>query len=279
MRLAPGIVVVDSTFLKDLKRPDSIAKIEAACRVAHLEIAPSVPNVLEALKHTDFTIRRELLDGIRRWTKTRPLNPWPMALLHLAGRALPATEFSIGRTQMDRLVAHSEELQADHEKAIRFLDGLQADFIRVYEENRPDVQRTLKLTKQKYAWQDVGSFLASPDWASRDNLSHLAGILWRMAKLPGSPPDLDIVHRSEVWRIAMDAIGAATYVHSVKPDRIPNPPGFVDLMQLLYLSGHTRARILVTDDGSFYQTATELLRGRYVNVRVLRGAEFLDQVV
>lgn len=277
MRLAPGIVVVDSTFLKDLKHPDSIAKIEAACRIAQLEIVPSVLNVLEALKHTDVRIRQELLDGIRRWTKSRPLNPWPLALLRFAGKAFPASEFSIRRTQMDTLIAHPEALQADHEKAVRLLEGLQAEFVHAFEAQRPEVQRTLKLTKQKYAWQDIGSFLESPDWTSRDNLSHLAGMLWKMAKLPGRPPDLEIVHRSEVWRIAMEAIGAATYVHAVKPDRIPNPPGFVDLMQLLYLSAHTRARILVTDDESFYQTATELLRGRYVNVRVLRGDEFLDR--
>jgi hypothetical protein len=279
MPSAPGIVVVDATFLKDLKNPASIARIESNMRAAGLEIAPSVPNVLEALKHPNQQIRDELLDAIRRWARYRPLNPWPTDLLRLAGEALPATEFSIGPAQIDALISHPAELQADHEKAKTFLDGLQANYAKVFAENRPAFQKTLKNTGQKYVWSNVGSFLSSEDWISGDNQVHLAGVLWELAGLAGTPPSLDVLHRSELWRIAMDGFGAGIYVNSILPNKMPNPPGFVDLMQLLYLSEHTRARILITDDTSFREIASQILVGRYINVRVMSGSEFLAQAV
>jgi len=34
--------------------------------------------------------------------------------------------------------------------------------------------------------------------------------------------------------------------------------------------------VFITDDGSLYESATEILRGRYVNVRVMKAAEFID---
>lgn len=271
--------MVDATFLKDLKKPESIARIESALRVAHLEIAVSVPNVLEALKHPNTEIRGELLDAIRRWVGFRPLNPWPLDLLRLAGEALPKIEFSVGAAHIDWLISHPEELQADHEKAVTFLNGLQSNYAKVFEENRPQFQKTLKKTGQKYAWPDLASFLASPDWSSAENQAHLAAVLWELAGLPGTPPPLKVLGRSEVWRIAMDAFGAGTYVHSILPHKMPNPPGFIDLMQLVYLSQHTRARVLVTDDESFRATAAQLLRGRYINVRVMSGPEFLESAV
>jgi hypothetical protein len=277
--LERGVVVVDATFLKDLKRPESTARIESALRVAHLRIAPSVANVLEALKHSHPGIRRELIDGLRRWVGNRPLNPWPLDLLRLAGEALPLTEFTIGAANIDRLIDHPEELQADHDKAAAFLNSLQTKWAASYAENRPLFQATLKAMGSKYAWRDIPSFLASPDWASQDVQQHLAGTLWELAELPGTAPSLAVVHRSEIWRLAMDIFGAATFTHAIVPDKLAKPPGFIDLMQLLYLTEHTRARIFVTDDGLLYTAATQILRGRYPNVRVLTGAEFLGAAV
>jgi hypothetical protein len=278
-QLERGVVVVDATFLKDLKRPESIARIDAALRVAHLQIAPSVANVLEALKHSHPDIRRELIDCLRRWVGHRPLNPWPLDLLRLAGEALPSIEFVIGAANIDRLIDHPDELQADHDKAAAFLNDLQAKFVGVYADNRPLFQKTLKATGSKYAWRDIPSFLASPVWASQDNQEHLAGTLWELARLSGPAPSLAVLNRSEIWRLAMDVFGAATFTHAILPNKQANPPGFIDLMQLLYLTEHTRARIFVTDDRSLYEAATQILRGRYPNVRVLTGAEFLDAAV
>jgi hypothetical protein len=276
---APGIVVVDATFLKDLKKPESIARIDSACRAAHLQIAPSVANVLEALKHPHPEVRRELLDALRRWVGQRPLNPWPLDLLRLAGEALPSTEFTISAANIDHLIDRPDELQADHDKAVAFLNDLQSRFVNVYAESRPLFQATLKASGTKYAWRDIPAFLTSPDWSSDDNQEHLAGTLWELAGLSTPMPSLEVVRRSEAWRLAMDAFGAATFIHSILPDKQSNPPGFVDLMQLLYLTEHSRARLLITDDGAFNQAAKQILRGRYANVRVMTGAEFLEAAV
>jgi hypothetical protein len=277
--LRPGIVVIDATFLKSLKRADAIPRIEASLRAAHLEMAPSVPNVLEALKHTNPTIRRELLAALRRWVRQRPLTPWPLDLLRHAGEALPNSEFVIPLSQMDWLIEHPDELEADHSKAVDFLDKLQTAFARAHESNRPEFQQTLKATGQKYAWPDIPSFLVSSEWSSDENQRHLVEMVWDLVGLPAPAPSLDIVRRSEVWRVALDAFGATVHILAVRANRLANPPGFVDLMQLTYLCEHRRARIFITDDGSLYDVATEILRGRYENVRVMRGQEFLDNAV
>ena len=279
MPSAPGIVVVDATFLKHLKAPASVAAIETALRTAHLRLVLSVANVLEALKHPNPEIRAELIAAIRRWSIDRPLNPWPLELLRLAGAAFPASEFTFGPTDIDLLIRRAGALDAEHAEAARFLDGLHAKFVDAYASNRPAFQNTLKATRQKYAWPDIPSFLASPDWSARSNLEHLTGVIWQLAGLHDQPPAHEIVSQSEIWRLALDVFGAATYLHSVRPNRVANAPGPVDLLQLVYLSENNRARIFVTDDGSLYDAATQILRGRYVNVRVVRANDFLGAAV
>jgi len=244
MNIPPGIVVVDATFLKDLKKPESVARIETAMRTAHLELAPSVPNVLEAINHPNPEIRVELLAALRRWASVRPLNPWPLDLLRLAGEALPAIEFNFGPDKIDELINKPESLAADHEKARTFLEDLRVRFAKPYEENRDAFQRALKDKGLKYAWADIGAFLASPDWSASENQKHLISVVWDLAGLRGQPPEPSVVVRSETWRLALEAFGAATFVRSIRPNKQANPPGFVDLLQLVYLSQHSRARIL-----------------------------------
>jgi len=279
MPIAPGIVVVDSTFLKQLKAPEAIRRIEANARAAHLTIALSVPNVVEALKHPNKEIRAELLAAIRRWSRNRPLNPWPLDLLHMAGEALPSVEFTYGPDQIDVLLDRPDELAADHEKAVRYLEALETRFAEPYERNRPELQQALRAFGLRDAWTNVGEFLESAAWIGDPNQTALIAMIWELAGLATPPPANEIVRRSEVWRLALDVFGAAIFTRALRANRQANPPGFVDLFQWLYLSEHSRARILLTNDGSLLETSNQALRGRYINLRIISGDDFLSQAV
>ena len=52
----------------------------------------------------------------------------------------------------------------------------------------------------------------------------------------------------------------------------------MDLLQIIYLSMHTRARIFVTDDKALSDAARAVLSGRYPNVRVMSGLAFLGRL-
>jgi hypothetical protein len=279
MPIAPGIVVVDSTFLKQLKAPDAVRKIETNMRAAHLTIALSVPNVVEALKHPNKDIRAELLAAIRRWSRTRPLNPWPLDLLRLAGEALPNIEFTFGPDQIDVLLDRPDELIADHEKAVRYLEGLETRFAEPYERNRPELQRALRELGLRDAWPTVGEFLESAAWIGNQNQTSLIAMVWELAGLSAPPPTNEVVRTSEVWRLVLDVFGTAIFTRALKAKRVANPPGFVDLFQWLYLSEHTRARILLSDDKSLREASSEALLGRYSNVRIMSGDDFLRQAL
>lgn len=276
MGSVPGIVVVDATFLRHLYRPASVAELEKVLRASHLMITPSVPNVVEALKHPRTDVRTALLDGIRRWTAGNVLNPWPLELLRLSGEALRRgeTEFSIHGRNADLLINHPEELQRDHEKAVAFLTTLEETFAEPYRTNRKEFQDTLKAEGLHGKWPTLKDFL-DDQWSDLNVLTDTAEILWDLAGLDEPALSVEMLWKSEIWRLALDALGAVTYQRAVRRDEQKNPAGFVDLFQLLYLGRHTRARIFVTDDNSLYDAATGILRGRYPNVRVMRGSDFL----
>jgi hypothetical protein len=276
MPIAPGIIVVDATFLKDLKRPDSVARIKTAMRVAHLEIAPSVSNVFEAIKHPNKEIRGELLTALRGWARLRHLTPWPMDLIRHAGRALPNTDFTYDASELMQVVEDPNALEKDHERVVTYIERFEKTFADAFDDNRSAFQRTLKETGQKYTWTDIPAFLESADWSSEKNQSELVMTYWAAADLPQPPPSLDVVRRSELWRLALDLFGAATFARAIAPNKQANPPGLMDLMQLLYLTEHRRSRIFVTDDTALHDAATSLLRGRYPGTRVMTGGEFLE---
>lgn len=276
MTSAPGVVVVDATFLRHLYRPESVAQLEKVMRTAHLMITPSVPNVIEALKHPREDVRAALLDGIRRWSVGKVINPWPLDLLRLAGEALQRneTEFVLKARNADFLISHPEELKQDHEKAVRFLSTLESTFAEPYRTHRKEFQQTLKAEGLAGKWSTLREFL-DDQWTDRAVLSDTAEVLWDLAGLEGPVLPLEALWSSEVWRLALDAMGAVAYQRAIRREEQRNPVGFVDVFQLLYLGRHTRARLFITDDNSLHEAASGILPGRYPNVRVMRGAEFL----
>jgi hypothetical protein len=278
MSIAPGIVVVDATFLQHLHKPESVARIESAARIAHLQICTSVLNVVEALKHPYADIRLALLEGIRRWSDGAVVNPHPFVLLRLAGEALRrgSVAFTIESRNIDLLVLNPAKLAEDHEKAVRFLSETESAFAKAYKDEKKAFQKLLKAEGRQHAWPTLADFLAEL-WSNPEMLNDTADVLWELAELSGARLEVDVLQKSEVWRLAFDALGAATYRRAIQKQDPRNPAGFVDLFQLLYMAQHTRARILITDDSSLYDDATQILGGRYINARVMRAAEFLER--
>ena len=277
MTIEPTIVVVDATFLRHLKDPKSVQKLEVQSRVASLRVYPSMPNVLEALKHRNPEIRAELLAAIRRWLGDRPLLPWPQEVLRLSGEALAAGtyEFIIYSKDLDYLVDHFEEIENDSGRAERFLDSRETDFGEAFVECRNEMQALIKKNGLRGRWPTLPVFLEE-EWSNPDTLQHFAKLLWSATGVRAAMPPLGAVLRSEPWRVALEGLGAAMYYRAVVLEQPKNPAGFVDLGQLTYVTFHTRARIFVTDDKSLYDCAQGILAARYPNVRVMRGRELLS---
>ena len=276
--MTTGIVVIDSTFLRYLTDARTVSSLETQLSMTRLEVVPSIPNVLEALKHRDPRIRELLVSAIQQWAKDRPLNPWPWDLLRLSGQALlrGKVEFYIDEELPNSVSLQRDALESDHITATRFLNGIEEAFIAPFRKNRELVQKQLKREGRRGEWPDLPSFLDYHD-ANEDVLGHLAQHLWTHVGLPGESVALAELRRSEVWRLALDAFGAAMYFRAILLEQPRHPAGLIDLLQLVYIAGAPNARIFVTDDGQLYETATSILRGRYPNVRVLRAGEFLQQ--
>lgn len=241
-----------------------------------LQVYPSVPNVLEALKHPNGEVRRDLLSALRRWLAERPLLPWPAELLRLAGEAIARgqVQFTIRSESLDQLVERPRELKADRERAERFLADVEKNFREQFDELRPHVQREIKAQGLRDRWPTLRAYLEE-EWSNEDVLDHFATIMWKGAGVACAKPHIRQILSSEPWRIALECIGAAMYYRAVVHEQQRNPAGFVDLSQLVYVSAHTRSRIFVTDDASLYESASGILVGRYPNVRVARARDLL----
>lgn len=274
--MAPGIVVIDSTFLRHLLAPSTVRRLHTQLRLTDLELVPSIANVIEALKHTNATSREVLLSAIQDWSGEQPLNPWPLDLLRLAGQALQAgrISFRVDDDSPNSVRVRREALEDDHHRAIQFLKALEDSFVEPYKRHRESFQRQLKRKGRTGSWPDLPAFLEFHN-DNEASLAELAQLLWEYVGLSGNAASTRLLRQSEVWRLALDGFGAAMYERAVVKEQPRNAPGFVDLLQLVYLAGSPRARIFVTNDNALHRTATSILRGRYANVRVMLAEEFI----
>jgi len=270
-----AIVVLDATFLRHLVDPSSVEALRKASRAWALEPWPSVVNVLETLKHPIRDVRERLIAAIADWSGSRPLLPWPPALMKLAGEAAleGESEFVVKATDLDYLVANRQALDEDREKAVAFLGSIDETFTETHLAARPEARAVLKRDGLVDEWPTAAHYLDT-QWNVPESRDHLVGLLWDTLGLPGKAP-IEALLRSEVWRLAIEALGTAFYYRLIRKKQQPNPAGQIDLMQLVYLSMFTRRRVLVTDDGSFAEAARAQLYGRYPNTKVLSAAELL----
>jgi hypothetical protein len=103
---------------------------------------------------------------------------------------------------------------------------------------------------------------------------HFAGLIWKALRLPGDPP-LKQLLENETWKLLIDAEGLAVYERAVIKEQ-PKRVHRMDLLQLVYLGG-SHSRVLATADEPFLRAATQILRGRYPNVRVLHIRDLLER--
>lgn len=272
---APGVLVVDATFLRHLERADSAERLRRVRRAAHLRVYPSSINVIEALKHTNGSVRERLLDTLQNWQGDHPLLPWPQNVLKLAGEAAlrGETSFVIQGSELEVVFRKRDALDEDYRKATKFVAESEARFRALHDGVRSEVQAAVRHFGLRESWPTAREFLES-EWRKPDNLAHFAGVLWEGLQMNGEPP-VPALLRSEPWRLAMDAFGTAVYDRVARPEQRRNPPSQLDLLQLVYLSLHRRSRILVTDDKSLREAASAMLAGAYPNARVMSAAELL----
>jgi hypothetical protein len=274
--LSTGLLIVDATFLRHLANDSDVTALRRQLRMLDLALVPSVANVYEALKHPNRGIREAMLRAIDKWSPGVELLPWPIELLRQAAEALRRghTSFRVSGSTPDTLTIDEAALGQDHEAAKGFLDAIQEAFEQPYRENREAFQRRLKRGGRPAHYASMKEFLDAHA-VDDENLAQLAARLWDYSKVGGEPLPLEVLRTSEIWRIAFDAFAAALYGRAIAKEQQANPPGIVDLLQLVYMSGSYRARIFVTGDKSLHQIASTIFTGRYHNARVLLEGEFL----
>lgn len=273
----PGLVIIDTTFLRRLASPASAVRIRTALRSAELQIYPSITNALEALSIAQSEKRQKYLAAITACLDGRPLLPFPTEILRSSGLGLSsgAETVQLEPGNADLLVTEPTASEANHEHAKRTAKSIESIFNPIVAD-RQAFQKELKRSGKRHEWNTIPEFLQS-EWASLDNLNHLANQLWEGVGLTGDAPALDLIWRCEPWRIAMEAIGATIFERAIRFQQKPKRPGVVDLLQLLYLSLDSRCRVFVTDDQGLHEVASALLVGRYANVRVMKSVEFLER--
>lgn len=273
--MKPGVLVVDGTFLRHLASEEDIKVLEGVCRVSSLQVAPSVINVVEATKTSHPERRIRLLLAIEAWAGSRPVLPWPREILRRA--ALAALEgrdfFEIEQEGLDWLSIDLAEIEAAHKQSWMFAGALEEAFQAPHAKFREEGQRLAKRDRLTEEWPTPETFM-DYQWTDREAIDHAVSVLWEALSLPGQPQH-DLIATVEPWRIMIDAMNYSFYDRIIKKEQTRNPAGFMDLMQLQYLSKHRRARFLVTNDVAFAAAARSIMVGRYPNCRVLSAEELL----
>ena len=245
--------------------------------MCHLRVWPSKINSIEVIK--DPSPGRRLLLGraIAEWCGSSALLPWPPQILQLAGHAALRGENNceIPKEMQQVLVPTEEDSREDQNRAQLWVRESEDAFDRAHGEVRQELQDILKEKGLHGQWPTAAAFL-DEEWSKPENQQHFTQLFWTHFDLPGEPP-ANLFALSEAWRIFMDAFGASVYDRAVAKEQKRNPPGVMDLLQVVYLSMHTAARILVTNDKGLATTATAILSGRYPNVRVMDAESFLGR--
>jgi hypothetical protein len=273
---SPSVVVIDANIVGYLLDPKRDTFIARNCQVANLRIWPSSLNALEVLKHPNPQARARLLGGLARWLGNFPLLPLPHLILRAAGLAAlkGETTFQFSELGFESIALREEHLEADHQKAKEFLAPWDQLLNEAHADTDRLIRRTLKQEGRTQELQDPRFFLETV-WADVENQSHQLALIWRRLNLPKAPPE-SLLELSESWRIIFEALGASIFLRSVRREAQRNPASFVDLIQLIYLSVVSDRRILVSDDEALRETANAVFHGRYPNIRIMSGADFIN---
>jgi hypothetical protein len=270
--LEPGVVIIDASALKYLMTPAGVAAARSRLRSAHLRIWPSKINALEVMKDGNGARVKRLLEVLASWQGDYPILPLPTDVLRASGLAALGGDdsFDLSGDLAESIVPSDEDLEEDRQRSIGYLQPMLESFERAHARSARDFRVGVKPIRHEV--QDLHAFLDA-FWRTEDNTRHQVEQMWLALGLPDVPPP-DLLARSETWRIWHDAFGAAIIYRAVRTETQGRPAGFVDLMQLLYLAGVQRSRILVSNDHALLETARDMMIGRYANVRIMHGEEF-----
>lgn len=261
--------------MRHLDSPESLASLERVCRTCHLEVSPSVINVIEATKAKNPALRLRLLTAIQSWAGLQPLLPWPPEILIRSALAFLEGQraFTIPRQELLWLSLSPHDLPPDQIKAHEFASSIESVFQDIHQRHRKEGQTIARRDRLEREWPTPATFLDFQR-CNTEILEYSASALWDALSLPGSPPP-GLVETVEPWGLVFDALNFAFYDRIIQLEQTRNAAGYMDLLQLVYLSRHQRARILVTNDVSFAEAAKAILDGRYPNCRVLSAEALL----
>jgi hypothetical protein len=269
-----GIVVIDASALKYLTKPEGVAAARSRLRSAHLRIWPSKINALEVMKDSNNARVKLLLEVLASWQGNYPILPLPNELLRAAGYAALAGDhsFDFSGELAECIVPSDDDLEKDRQLSIGYLQPMLESFERAHERYARDIRIGVRTFRHEV--QDLHTFLDAV-WRDEDIRRHQVEQIWSALGLPDVPPP-DLLTHSEAWSIVYDSWGASIFYRAVRTETQGRPAGVVDLMQLLYLAGVHRSRILVSNDNALLETARGMMIGRYANVRIMHGDEFFS---
>lgn len=270
-------VVVDSTFLQFLASEERRGALVALCESKGLRIYPSFVNIAEALAHTSLNARTRLVRGIEHWQGSGGLLPAPRDLLLHSGRAIAtgSLTFRMPQTTSANVELDEARLNEDHVSASSFASRLEEGWSASFSGVRGEAQEYLKREKLKGSWPNLEEFLRRA-WHESSNLVQTAEWLWGSIG-DGAPIEGSTLLRSNIWCLAVDIFGVGMYHRVVREEQVRNPPGALDLLQLLYLTRDVETANFVTDDRALSEAARVLFAIHMPGVKVLSAAEFFAQ--
>jgi hypothetical protein len=136
---------------------------------------------------------------------------------------------------------------------------------------RANIQRWIKDHEAREQWDGAREFLDY--WWDGEMAEVAARFHWKLLALPGDAP-IQLLFGNEPWRLMVDIEAMLMYARCVVFEQAKKV-GYVDLIQLLYMSIR-RKRVLVTNDMPFFHAATAVLTGRYANAKVITLSQLME---
>lgn len=271
----PGLLILDNNCLRFLRGPDAVARFRASLDLADLVFVPTEVNLLEIAAAEPDDLQQDLVRILRTLAAGEPFLPWPFALLQSIGRSLVQgdTSFRAERLTFEEYLDNPSSLVDLRAEVIAFNARIEAEFSAFHDRRRQQLQAELKRRGQKEAYGNARTFLEQI-WDGSEGRQAFADLTWQTFALPGSPP-MHLLNGNEAWRLLLDIEGLAVYERTVarkQPKRVHR----FDLIQLIYLAGAARQRIMATAEKPLIR-AGNLVLTRYPNARVVHISDILSQ--
>jgi len=250
-----GFVILDTNALAAFEDQERLAAVRGSMRAAHLWIWPSSINALEIVRHENAHIRSRLATVLETLQVDRPLLPPPDDLLHQTALARlgGADGMLVDDSGFEWLTSRPENMSAEQRaEVVQTLDQWDTALDNAFTNNRQRIQQFLKQPKLGKTWDGAEHFLEEV-WLRPSQLDDLVASEWLRLGLPNGPPSVEKVLEIGAWRLHFAGFGAALYHRVIAPEQSRKIQA-VDIAQLVYLGGRSRA-LIVTRDMAFLKVA------------------------